>query len=146
MEAVAFWIGFAASVGTLLQLSEEVIKYINDAKDALAERRRLLNEIIAIKEVLRLLEARAKRDDWKPTMSALNAPYGPLDEFKGVLESLKKKLQPARTTAGIIARSMTWYFSKDKTKDMISVVERFKLLFNLVLTNENLCRFPTLIC
>lgn len=76
-------------------------------------------------------------------MNALDTPHGSFDEFKVELESLKKKLQPGYTAAGIMARSMTWDFSKDKTKHMIFAVERFKLRFNLVLTNENLCHLPT---
>jgi hypothetical protein len=138
MEAVAVWVGFAASVGTLLQLSGEVITYIGDAKVACVERQNLLHEINATNEVLRLFEVRAKRDDWKPTMNALNAPHGPLDQFRVVLESLKKELRPAHTTAARIGRSATWYFFKHKINNMVSTVGHFNALFSLALQNEHL--------
>lgn len=138
MEAAAFWVGFAASVGTLLQLSGEVITYIEDATVALAERQNLLHEIIATNEVLRSFQVRVKRDCWKPMMNALNAPQGPLDQFKVVLESLKDDLRPAHTTAARIARSATWYFSKHKINNMISTIGRFNALFSFALQNEHL--------
>jgi hypothetical protein len=138
MEAAAFWVGFAASVGSLLQLSGEVITYIEDATVALAERQNLLHEIVATKEVLGSFEARAKRDDWKPTMNALNAPHGPFDQFRVVLESLKGDLRPAHTMAARIGRSATWYFSKHKINNMVSTIGRFNALFSLALQNEYL--------
>src|SRR5271170_2125074 len=63
MEAAAFWVGFVASIGTVLQLSGEVIKYVEDTTTALAERQNLIGEIIATNEVLRSFEDRAKRQD-----------------------------------------------------------------------------------
>jgi hypothetical protein len=138
MEAAAFWVGFAASVGTLLQLSGEVITYIEDATVALAERQNLLHEIIATNEVLRSFQVRAKRDCWKPILNALNAPQGPLDQFKVVLESLQDDLRPAHATAARIARSAMWYFSKRKINNMISTIGRFNALFSFALQNEHL--------
>ena len=84
MEAVGFWVGFAASAEALLKLSGEVIKLISDARSALAERHDLLGEIIATKDILDSLKVRAEQDDWKSTMSALNAPDGPLYQFQVV--------------------------------------------------------------
>jgi hypothetical protein len=138
MEAAALWIGFVASIGTLLQLSGEVIKYIDDTTVALTERQNLLREIIATNEVLHLFEVRAKRDDCKPSMNALKALQEPLDQIRAVFESLKTELRPAQTSAARLGRSTTWYFSKHKIKDMVSKISRFHALFTSVLQNEHL--------
>jgi hypothetical protein len=146
MEAAAFWVGFAASVGTILQLSGEVIKYIEDATVALDERQSLRNQIIATRDVLRSLEVRAKRDDWKSTMNTLNAPRGPLAQFRDVLEMLKEDLRPASTSTGRFAERAKWYFSKHKINKMVATIEHFKTLFSLALQSENLYHYPILIC
>ena len=138
MEAAATWIAFAASVGTILQLSGEVIKYIEAATEAVDERQSLRNRIIATSDVLRLLEARARLDGRKPTMNALNAPHGPFDQFRAILETLKEDLRPAGTSTVRLAERVTWYFSQHKVNKMVSAIEHFKTLFSLALQNETL--------
>jgi len=146
MEAAALWVGFVAAIGTILQLSGEVIKYIEDTTVALAERQSLLREIIATNEVLRSFEDRAKRDDCKPSTNALKALQEPLDQIRVVFESLKRDLRPAHTTAGRIVGSTTWYFSKHKINNMVSKISRFNALFTSVLQNEHLYCFLSLSC
>ena len=80
MEAV----GFAASICSLLELSEMVITYIKDAKGANGERNTLIGELAGTKAILSELESKADADEWRATMEALMTKNGPRDQFDRV--------------------------------------------------------------
>jgi len=133
MDPASLWISFFASIGTILQLSGEVVQYIKDAKGAPTKRQDLLHEIDATANVLRRFEVRAKRDDCKSALEVLNRP---LEQHQDLLNKLKAKLQPAHTTLRGIVTHATWHFSENEINKMVSRMERFKSLFNHVLAME----------
>ena len=133
MEAV----GFVASIYSLLELSENVITYIKNAKGANEERTTLINELVGTKNVLSELESKADEDEWRATMESLMTNNGPRDQFKSVLERLEKKLS-AEGKLRRVAKSLTWHFAKEEIKEILSQIERIKSLFFLALENKHM--------
>ena len=131
MEAV----GFAASIYSLLELSEKVITYIKDARGANEERKTLINELASTKVVLSELESKADEDEWRATMESLMTNNGPRDQFKSVLERLEKKLG---TDGRRVVKSLTWPFAKEEIKEILSQIERVKSLFVLAQGNQHM--------
>lgn len=133
MEAV----GFAASICSLLELSEMVITYIKDAKGANGERNTLIGELAGTKAILSELESKADADEWRATMEALMTKNGPRDQFKSVLDRLEKKLS-VEGKLRRVAKLLTWHFAKEEIKEMLSQIERVKSLFVLALENKHM--------
>jgi hypothetical protein len=129
-------VGFAAAIVDLLELSKNVIDYIRAAKGANEERQKLLEETIATRNLVNVLESKAKEDNWEDTMKVLTAPRGPFEQFRDVLECMESKLKPAEGKLSKLAKSLIWPFVKDEINKYVSRMERIKRLFNLALQNE----------
>jgi hypothetical protein len=77
----------SASIAALLQLSETVVKYLNDVKDAQDDLKRLRAEVIIAVGFLSTLKVLAETEEtWLATVQSLNAPNGPLEQFRSSLE------------------------------------------------------------
>ncbi|KAH7022161.1 hypothetical protein EDB80DRAFT_758350 [Ilyonectria destructans] len=124
-------LGATASVIAVLQLSSEVVTYINSAVSATDERRRLREE----------LKDEADDSDvgkaWSETIKALEAPGAPLARLWTALRTVRAKLQPKEGPNRLL-ENLKWPFSEKEVEKIISAIEREKSLLGLALDNE--CR------
>jgi hypothetical protein len=81
-----------ASVIAILQLTGEVIKYLNDVKDAPKECQQCTIETSNLQNLLINLRYRLEQgqtgDPWFTAVRTPNIEHGPLDQYKQVLEQL----------------------------------------------------------
>lgn len=87
----------AASIIAVIQLSTEVVKYINAAAGAAKERKRLREEIRACEYILQQLKDDADDSEegkaWSQTIQALEAPGAPLGRLLIALNIVKAAVQ-----------------------------------------------------
>lgn len=131
-------IGLAASIFTLIQLTQTVVEYIKVIKEANNERQNLLNEIVGTQSLLVNLENKAKAIEFVNTFKLLARQNGPLDQFKVVLSTLASRLQPSENRIQRAGRAVVWCFTKKEIDNVITTIERQKSLFTLALQNDHL--------
>ena len=85
-----------ASIAAILKLSNDVLKYLNDVKDAPSSRRLCAIEVTNLYLILQQLDSRREEGGasqrWYTAVRALAVENGPLDQFKEALEMLQDKL------------------------------------------------------
>lgn len=131
----------AASIIAVLQLTGEVIKYLNDVKNATEECRRCTTEASNLQSLLinllyHLNQGKAG-DTWYTTVRALNVENGPLDQYKQALEELRSRVE---TQSGIqkVKRRLLWKFSKEEVASILARMERLKSLVSIALEMDHL--------
>lgn len=136
-------LSITASVIAVLQLTQQVIQYVVDAKNASDDRNRILTEITSAHSFLFLLKDKAEKSatQWDntlyETMRALDGPNGPLEQFKDALERLASKLRP-RQGLKKLGKALSWPFEKSEIKGILDTIERQKSLFSLALQNDHM--------
>jgi hypothetical protein len=136
MEAV----GLAASIVQVLELTAELVRYLNSVKNANKEQRTLEAEAASVYGVLVQLKRRVEdadeEKDWFKTVRVLGEPNGALDQYDGALQKLQSKVKDTSTVSGKIVHAVTWKFRKDDVEGVLASIERVKLTANLALTND----------
>jgi hypothetical protein len=137
----------AAGIIAVLQLTQEVIQYLLEVKDANADRQSILNEVTSAHSFLYLLKDRAERSAGAnsdatsfDTLRALSTPRGPLEQFKTALERLAKKLRPQKALKKAY-KALAWPFEKAEVDELLEAIERQKSLFGLALQNDHMYSF-----
>jgi len=131
----------AASIIAVLQLTGEVIKYLNAVKDAPKECQQCMTEASNLQSLLinllYHLDQRKTGDDWYTAVRALNVENGPLDQYKQALEQLRSKVE---VQDGIqkIKRRLLWRFSKEEAASILARMERLKSLVSVALRMDHL--------
>jgi adenylosuccinate lyase len=129
----------AASILAVIQVSAAVVRSLGDLKDIPQDVRRLQKEIDTLHSVLLpVLERLNTPEEEHPAAVQLLGAQGPLEEFRTLLEHLKKKLAPV---AGLnkARRVVTWQFQKGEIRNILGTIERQKSLFVLALQSETQC-------
>jgi hypothetical protein len=129
-------LSMTASVVAVVQVSAIILKSLGDLKDTPHDLRRLRTEIDSLQGVLLpVLERLTRPEEEKLTTVQLLSAQGPLEEFRMLLEHLKKKLAPV---AGLnkARRAVTWQFQKGEIRNILGTIERQKSLFVLALQTE----------
>ncbi|KAK4693384.1 hypothetical protein P7C71_g4008, partial [Lecanoromycetidae sp. Uapishka_2] len=117
----------AASIMAVLDLTAEVMKYAKEAKDASAERSRLLKDVINIKASLHSLQNHVETPDpnepWMRAVQGFTKPGGPLKVYKAALEHLLEKLSPLhidgkRTLVKRLGSSLPWPFQASEVSEI----------------------------
>jgi hypothetical protein len=124
-------IGLVAAVGTLAQLSEQVLlglyKYLVDVKKAPHRSKELREEIgIMLSLVTTLKETMEQESDNIPQASL----YAAVEEFACMLREMADQVE-AKKTMG--ARKLVWPFTQAKNAEYLAKIERYKSLFSLAL-------------
>jgi hypothetical protein len=130
-----------ASIVAILQLTTEVIKYLNDVKDAPKDRARFAIEASNLSNLLvslryRLEEGRSK-EAWYKEVNSLGVQDGPLDQYKHALEKLQLKVLGGKGLAKI-GNALVWKFSKEEVASILSRIERLKSLVQIALQMDHL--------
>ena len=154
----------AASVIAVIQLSNEVVSYINTAAGSTKERRRLRDEVRSCEDVLQQLKdevdeskegrttsekGKTTSDEgklisephrWSATVAALEAPGAPLSRLAVALSAVKAMIDPKEVLRGKgmskIITLLKWPFTVKEVDRMIAAIEREKSLLILALTNN----------
>ncbi len=135
-------LSISAGIIAVLQLTGTVIQYLNTVKGAPKDRERILLELCNVNGTLYILEEQASQaqqgDAWSSTLLSLNRPNGPIKQLKAALERLESKLAPAEGWRKV-GKAITWPFQKEEINEIINVIERQKILFNLARQNDHMC-------
>jgi hypothetical protein len=134
-------LSITASVIAVLQLTSEVIKYLDDAMNAPKERARLVTEASNLYGLLmnlkyRLDEGRSN-EPWYNATKSLAVPGGPFDQYMAVLDELRSKIVIS-SGAGKVAHALAWKFNKADVDRMLSRMERLKVLIQISLEMDHL--------
>ncbi|RYP66703.1 hypothetical protein DL771_007636 [Monosporascus sp. 5C6A] len=127
-----------ASVIAVLQFTGEVIKYLNDVKDASKECQQCTIEASNLQNLLISLRYRLERgqtgDPWFTAVRTLNVENGPLDQYKQALEQLQSKVK--NDTQRMKTR-LAWKFTKAEVAGILARMERLKSHVNIMLEMDN---------
>lgn len=133
-------LSMAASIIGVLQLTAEVVKYINSATGATKERKHLREEVRACESILQLLKDEADDSEegkaWSETIQALESPGAPLGRLHIALGRVAAKLQPKERIKKVLA-DLKWPFNEQEIKEILTTIEREKSLLELAMTNNS---------
>jgi hypothetical protein len=130
-----------ASVIAVLQLTGEVIGYLNDVKDAPKECQQCVIEASNAQNLLINLRYRLEQgqtnEAWFTAVRALSVENGPLDQYKQALEKLQSRVE---IQDGIqkVGRRLLWKFRKEEVASILARIERLKSLVNIALEMDHL--------
>ena len=134
-------LNISASIGSLLQISSIVIRYLYKVKDATAEKDRLLDEIIHLRGILAPFDDVANPSQEgtdEPLLAALESLpglKGPLRQLQLALELLKTRLAPAEGPKKL-GKAFSWPFRKEEVAEILGMIERLKTIFILTLQGK----------
>ena len=138
-------LGTTTSLIAIIQLSSDVVKYINGVGGATRERKRLRDGVRACEFILQQLKDNADDTEegkvWSETIKTLEDTDAPLGRLWVALNVVKAKLEP-KTGLEKALTSLKWPFNEKEVEKIISVIEREKTLLQLALTND--CRYVLL--
>ncbi|KAI9852608.1 MAG: hypothetical protein M1824_001849 [Vezdaea acicularis] len=131
--------GLAASIVTIIGASAKTVKYLQDVKDAPPARRKLAVEVASLLSLLTDLQYRVEgakaNEPWLQGVQSLAVENGPLDQVRGVMEDLARKLRPVGKLKGSV-RALIWTFDKEKTDDMLSKINRVNMQISIALQKD----------
>ena len=134
-------LSISASIITVLQLTKDVIEYLDDVKDAPKERGRLSVEVTDLYALLNNLKYRIEEgrsnEPWFSAIRLLNTQNGPLDQYHAVLVELKGKVVDF-SRAGKLIHALVWNFKKAEVERMLARMERLKSLIQIGLDMDHL--------
>jgi hypothetical protein len=130
-----------ASIIALLQLSAQVLEYLNHVKNASKDRAQCEIEISNLYSLLvnlrfRLEEGSASQP-WYTAVRALAVPNGPLVQFKHALEALQAKM----TDGGRLKKAgeaLMWKFRKEEVTSILEGMNKLKELVGIALEMDHL--------
>lgn len=134
-------LSITASIIAVLQLATTAVQYLNDVKDAPAERQRILIEVMTVSGFLHTLKDRAEsmqpEDLHASALRSLNVPDGPFKQIASALERLNSKLKPARGLKRV-SKALTWTLDKADVNTILASIERQKALFLLAMQDDHM--------
>ena len=130
-----------ASVIAVLQLTGEVIGYLNDVRDAPNECQQCAIEASSLQNLLINLRYRLEQghtgDPWFTAVRSLNVENGHLDRYKQALEQLQSRVDVGNGVQKI-KRRLVWKFSKAEIAGILARMERLKTLVSIALEMDHL--------
>jgi hypothetical protein len=134
----------AANIIAVLQITGEVVKYLNDVKDAPKECQRCMTEASNLQGLLINLLYHVNQgkagDPWFTAVRALNVENGPLDQYKQALTKLLSRVEK-RDGIQMVTRRLLWTFTKEEVAGILARLERLKSLVNIALEIDHLYSF-----
>lgn len=134
-------LSITASVVAVLQLTGEVIGYLNDIRDAPNECQQCAIEASNLQNLLINLRYRLEQghtgEPWFTAVQSLNVENGHLDQYKQALEQLQSRVDVGNG-AQKIKRRLVWKFSKAEVAGILARMERLKTLVSIALEMDHL--------
>ena len=107
-------LSITASIITVVQLSCEVVKYLNDVKDAPKECSQCASEVSITQGLLLSLRCRLEDgqpgEAWFNEIQKLKDPGGPLSQYEQALEELRSRTE-TQDALQRVKRRLLWRFS-----------------------------------
>ncbi|KAF9639931.1 hypothetical protein BFW01_g11737 [Lasiodiplodia theobromae] len=132
--------GLIVSVSQLFEYTGKIVKYVNNVRNAPAERNEITKECVSLLGQLNDLKSRAETTDptdaWFDGVRKLACGDGPLEQFKESLEKLAKALKPAKG-AKKYGKMILWPLSKQDTQTALSHIHRLQTLIAAALTQDH---------
>lgn len=132
--------GLIVSISQLFEYTGKIVKYVNNVRNAPAERNEITKECVSLLGQLNDLKSRAETTDpndaWFDGIRKLACGDGPLEQFKESLEKLAKTLKPAKG-AKKYGKMIVWPLSKQDTETALSHLHRLQALIAAVLTQDH---------
>ena len=132
-------LSITASVIAILQLTNSVVGYLNEVKDAPRECQECTVEASSLQSLLTNLRYRLEQshagDPWYTAVRALNIENGPLDQYKKTLEQLRTRVD-VKDEVKKLKRRLVWKFSKAEVAGILGRMERLKSLVIIALEND----------
>ena len=129
------------SIIATLQLSAEVLTYLNDVKNASKDRAQCAIEASNLHSLLIKLRFRLEEGDtrqpWYTTVRTLAVENGPLDQFKQALETLQTKMTNGSRLKQA-GRPLIWKLQKEEIASILARMERLKTLIEIALQMDTL--------
>jgi len=130
-----------ASVIAVLQLTNEVIRYLLDVKDAPKECQQCTIEASNLQNLLTNLHYRLRdattNDPWYDALKALNDRDGPFDQYGQALEQLLSRVT-IHDGLQKIGKQLLWKFKKVEVANILARMERLKSLVGTALEMDHL--------
>ncbi|KAL8664144.1 MAG: hypothetical protein Q9202_003328 [Teloschistes flavicans] len=135
MEAV----GLAASIVQLIDLTTKAIKYLNSVKRSSKERTELSLEASSLLQFLLDLQNKVDQsngtESWFHGLKSLDLENGPLDQLRGALQQLAKRLKPKKGIKDATS-AFTWNLNKGYCMEVLNTIERVKSRITLALVGD----------
>lgn len=133
-------ISVTASIIAILQLSNKVVEYLTNVKDASKERQTCAIEVLNLHSLLLTLEFNLQGENanssWHIAVRALAVENGPLDQFKQALETLQTRM----TDGGRLKNAgdiLMWKFKKEEVASILGRIERLKTLVGIAIQRDH---------
>jgi hypothetical protein len=135
-------LGLAASIIAVSQLTTTVVHYLDGVRNASEDVRSLREELTNTSRILyQLRDLATLFSDSNipfPAIQTLQASGGPLEQFKKILEALSSQLGRDERGFKHVSRLVGWPLRKDEVKEILASLERYKTLFLLALSNDQM--------
>jgi NACHT domain len=140
MQSTMDPLSITASTIAIIQISSDIVSYINGAAGSMKERKRLRNEVRSCEFILQCLSDEVsdaeEGNTWSATIKALEGPDAPLGRLRDALTAVKAKLEPKKGLKNAFS-TLKWPFDEKEIEKTISTIEREKNLLGLALTNDS---------
>jgi hypothetical protein len=133
MDPVSLYVGFVASVGTLIQLSEIAVEYLRNTAGAKEEKKKLITELVSTRALLHELRGKAKPPTWNNTVEMMEHPDGPLKVLESALKKLEAKAQPSNNLFAKVTSRFIFHFQKNEYHEILREIVTSKANFMMVL-------------
>ncbi|MCJ1465337.1 hypothetical protein MMC07_003955 [Pseudocyphellaria aurata] len=128
-------VGITASIIAIIDLSLEVVGYLNVVRNASKDRIKCLVEASNSCNLLVSLRSHregSSNEPWYNAVRALGVENGPLDQFKQALEQLRTRMIGGGTL-NKVGDALIWKFSKKEVTGILGRIERLKSLVQVAL-------------
>jgi hypothetical protein len=134
-------LSITASIIAVLQLTNSLVEFLNDVKDASKERAQCAIEASNLYSLLVNLRFRIEGANsnapWFTATHALTVQNGPFDQYKSALEQLRSKVVQ-KDGIRKITDALKWKFSKEGIMNVLSRIERLKSHVHIILEMDHL--------
>lgn len=133
-----------ASIIAVVQLTASVTSYLIGVHNAASDQRKLALETTSLSGLLMSLKHRLEEsqtdDAWFHEVKLLDAPNGPLQQFKDLLERIAEQTSASQAPKlrDRVKSALKWSFTKDDVEETLRHIERLKSCINLALSNDAL--------
>lgn len=134
-------LSIAAGVIAIGQLTNGIVEYLFNVKDAPKERDRCALEALNLYSLL--IQLRSCHEDassdkaWHSAIRGLGVQNGPLNQYKHALEQLRRKID-SKSALEEMKFALTWKFIKQDVSDILTRMERLKTLVQLALEIDHM--------
>ena len=123
-----------SSIIAVLQVTTEVMSYLNDIKNASEEQRQITKEAsnlyVFLHDIKYRVESASDNEPWYDHARSLSREGGPLDELGDVVENIAEKTRKTKR--------FKWKFAKEEVKKFLDQIERLKSLISASLDDDHL--------